>query len=77
MQRNPDSETGKFSLVESRIQLKESGILLIIGDWNTIPLTENMESSTWIQIPWHGIQNPRMYWIQTIPITDFVFRTLE
>ena len=74
MQRNPDSETGKFLLLESGIQLKESGILLISGVRNTIPPTENTESSTWIQNPWHGIQNPRVYWIQAIPTNRLCFQ---
>ena len=61
---------GKFSLgspeslvLESRIQLKESGIPLAIGiqnpsstdkDWNPLP-------GIWNQ--WHGIQNPGLSWI--------------
>ena len=39
---NPESWT-----LESGIQLKDSGILLAIGVRNTIPLTENPESTAW------------------------------
>ena len=49
--------------LESGVQLKESGILLVIGienpsstdrDWNRVPGIRN---------PWRGIRNPRLSWI--------------
>ena len=65
------AESERFLLVESGIQLKESGIRLTIGirnpsttdkDWNPVPGNRN---------PRRGIQNSRMSWIPSHGVEDF------
>ena len=54
---------GQSWALESRIQLKESGILLTIGIQNSSSTDKNWNPVPGIRNPQRGIQNPRLSWI--------------
>ena len=65
---NGDSGIQEKLLVESRIQLKESGIPLTIRIQNPTSTDKNWNPVPGIQNPRRAIQNPRLSW--TLYIAD-------